>query len=170
MPFDVGIIIVSDRASTGEREDQCIPVFRAVLDAARFEIGEAVIVSDDPGEIKDALEQMIDHGYSLIFTSGGTGCAPRDNTPEVTIRLLEKPTPGLDQAIRNYSAGKSRNAAFSRAYSGVAGRSFIVNLPGSPKAVGEILEFISPIIEHPLKLIAGQLKDCRDEDQSDAKP
>jgi molybdenum cofactor synthesis domain-containing protein len=169
MPFEVGIIIISDRASTGEREDQCIPVFKSLLDSDRFEIAETAIVSDDPADIKTALEKMIANGRHLIFTSGGTGCGPRDNTPEVTRQLLEKPTPGLDEAIRTYSATKSRNAYFSRACSGVVGNSFIVNVPGSPKAVGEILEFIDPIIEHPLKLIARQIKDCTEEENPDAQ-
>lgn len=169
MPFEVAIIIVSDRASAGEREDQCLPVFRAILDSSRFDIVDTAIVSDDPEDIKAALKKMIANGRHLIFTSGGTGCGPRDNTPEVTRRLLEKPTPGLDEAIRTYSATKSRNAYFSRASSGVVGKSFIVNLPGSPKAVGEILEFINPIIEHPLKLIARQIKDCMEEENRDAQ-
>lgn len=169
MKFTVGVIIVSDRASNGEREDQCLPVFQSSLDAARFDIAKTAIVPDEPTEIRAALEKMIADRCDLIFTSGGTGCGPRDNTPQVTRRLLDKPTPGLDEAIRAFSAEKSRFAAFSRALSGIAGQSFIVNLPGSPKAVAEILEFLNPIIDHPLKLISGRLKDCFEETSPDAE-
>ncbi len=162
MPYSVGIIIISDRASRGEREDGCIPVFKETLDN-RFEISETAIVSDDPKNIESALQEFINKQYNLIFTSGGTGCAPRDNTPEVTSNLIERFTPGVDEAIRRFSTTKSAYAIYSRAVSGIAKNSFIVNLPGSPKAVKEIVEFLLPTIEHPLRLIANLVKDCQKE-------
>ena len=163
MAYRVGIIIMSDRAASGEREDLVLPVFRELL-PSDFIIGEERIISDDPSEIKRTLGLMIDREINLIFTSGGTGCSARDNTPEVTRELIDKPTPGLDEAIRVFSTSKSKHAIFSRAVSGIANRSFIVNLPGSPLAVREILEFILPLIRHPLKLIGGEIKDCQAED------
>jgi molybdopterin adenylyltransferase len=163
MKFSVGIIIVSDRASTGEREDGCIPVFKSSLNDSDFSIEHTDIVPDDDEKLTASLNKMIAANTSLIFTSGGTGCAPRDFTPEITGKIIEKPTPGVDQAIRTFSAKYSPNSYFSRAISGIAKNSFIINLPGSPKAVGEILDFLLPIIGHPLKLIAGQLKDCQED-------
>lgn len=161
MSYTVGVIIMSDRAASGEREDGCLPVIRAAIKDTEFSIAESLIVSDEPDAIREALSSFITHGYNLILTSGGTGCTKRDNTPEVTRALLDKPTPGLDEAIRAFSREKSPYASFSRAVSGVAGNSYIINMPGSPKAVGEILEFILPIIAHPLKLIAGAITDCQ---------
>ncbi len=162
MPYSVGIIIISDRASRGEREDGCLPVFKETLDD-RFEIVESKIVSDDPVNIESAIKEFIAKEYSLIFTSGGTGCAPRDNTPEVTQNIIERFTPGVDEAIRTFSVTKSAYAIYSRAVSGISKNSFIVNLPGSPKAVKEIVEFLLPTIEHPLRLVANLVKDCQKE-------
>lgn len=161
MSYSVGVIIMSDRAASGEREDGCLPVIRAAIEGTEFSIVKSLIVSDEPDAIRDALSSFIAQGYNLILTSGGTGCTKRDNTPEVTRALLDKPTPGLDEAIRAFSREKSPYASFSRALSGVAGNSYIINMPGSPKAVGEILKFILPIIAHPLKLIAGAISDCQ---------
>ena len=163
MNFTVGVAIISDRASRGQREDRCLPVIRAILDGTEFDLTESVVVSDEPTAIREALTSFISRRYSLILTSGGTGCAARDNTPEVTRSLLDRPTPGVDEAIRTFSRDKSPYAMFSRAVSGVAEHSFIINMPGSPKAVQEILAFILPVIKHPLKLIAGAITDCQEE-------
>lgn len=163
MKYSVAVIIISDRASTGKREDGCLPVIKTILPGDKFELKHTKIVNDDPAKILTELTFCIENKYQLILTSGGTGCAPRDNTPEVTKNLLDKPTPRVDEAIRRFSIDKSPFAIYSRAVSGVAGESFVINLPGSPKAVKEILEFLLPTIEHPLKLIAGQVKDCQDE-------
>jgi molybdenum cofactor synthesis domain-containing protein len=163
LKYSVGIIVVSDRAHSGERKDESIPIFKSILSRDRFSIEESIVIRDDRDLIAATLTSFINKEYHLIFTSGGTGCGPRDTTPEVTRQLLDKPTPGLDEAIRAYSQGKSPFAVFSRAVSGVANRSFIINLPGSPKAVSEILDFVLPLITHPLELIAGRVRDCQRE-------
>jgi molybdenum cofactor synthesis domain-containing protein len=163
--YSVGVIIISDRAYSGDREDGCLEVFTTKL-PDKFSIINSKIVSDDPDLIASVLEEFVSKEINLIFTSGGTGCAERDNTPEVTKKIIEKLTPGVDEAIRLFSTSKSPNAIYSRAISGIANKSFIINLPGSPKAVGEILEFLLPSIEHPLKLILKQLKDCQEDVQS----
>lgn len=168
MNYSVAVIIVSDRAATGVRKDKCLPVFEEQLSRHGLTLQESFIVSDDSDQILAALNQCIDAPYDLILTAGGTGCAPRDNTPEVTSRILDKPTPGVDEAIRRFSESKSPHAIFSRAVSGVAGKSYIVNLPGSPKAVGEILEFLLPRLKHPLGLISRSIIDCATEDNSNA--
>ena len=160
MSYSVGIVIVSDRVSSKQKKDLCLPLFNSILANTVFDVRDTAITSDDPDNIKAVLKGLISKKLNLIITCGGTGCSSRDNTPEVTRALLDKPTPGLDEAIRQFSRDKSRFAIYSRGVSGVAEKSFIVNLPGSPKAVSEILVFLLPTIEHPLKLIASQIKDC----------
>lgn len=163
--YSVGVIIVSDRAYSGDREDGCMKVFSEIL-PEKYNIVESKIVSDDPELIFSTLKEFVAKEINLIFTSGGTGCAERDNTPEASKKIIEKLTPGVDEAIRSFSTSKSPNAIYSRAISGIANKSFIINLPGSPKAVKEILEFLLASIEHPLKLILKQLRDCQEDIQS----
>ncbi|MBU8933511.1 MAG: MogA/MoaB family molybdenum cofactor biosynthesis protein [candidate division Zixibacteria bacterium] len=160
---DVGIIIVSDRAASGEREDTCIPVFRDHLNDDQFSLVHTAVVPDDIKAVQLVLREMIDKEYSLVFTAGGTGCSPRDRTPEATTPFLERRTPGIDEAIRSFSAQKSPHAAYSRGISGIGRKSLIINLPGSPKAVGEILSFLKPTLGHPLRLISGEKIDCATE-------
>ena len=162
MSYSVGIIIISDRAYSGEREDKCLDVFKNEIDQ-RFEIVDNLLVNDDYEKIKDSLLVFIKKKYRLIITAGGTGCSPRDNTPEATREIIKKFTPGLDEAVRAFSRSITPNAIFSRAVSGITDESFIINFPGSPKAIKEILEFLLPIIEHPLRLIANQVEDCQKE-------
>jgi molybdopterin adenylyltransferase len=161
--YDVAVIVISDRAARGEREDTCIPVFNEHMSDDQFRVLDTAVVSDDPEAIQSALRRAIDKGFSLVFTAGGTGCGPRDITPEATAPLIEKRTPGIDEAIRAYSLQKSPHAAYSRAVSGIGGKSLIINLPGSPKAVGEILSFLKPTLGHPLRLISGEQIDCTTE-------
>jgi len=160
MAFTVGVIVVSDRAASGERLDACLPVFRRLLPQPTWNLCCAEIVPDDAAALERMLRQMIERKVQLVFTAGGTGCAPRDCTPEVTARLLERATPGIDETIRAFSLTKSPFAMYSRGCSGIAGQSLIINLPGSPRAVDEILRFLLPTLEHPLRLIAGQVNDC----------
>ena len=163
MPYNTAILIISDRAASGEREDLCIPTFTDVLQNTPFTITYTAVVSDTPSEIETALKSALASSVKLILTSGGTGCAPRDNTPEVTMRIIERPTPGIDEALRRFSAGKAKFAMYSRGVSGIAGSTLIINLPGSPKAVRELVDFLLPTLEHPLKLLANQVNDCADE-------
>jgi molybdenum cofactor synthesis domain-containing protein len=169
MHFSVGIIIVSDRAADGQREDKSLPVFQHVLSNSAFEIVRTAIIPDDSEAIRSTLRSFIGDGLSLILTSGGTGCAVRDITPDITKEFIGKATPGVDEAIRAFSGAKTGFAMYSRGASGVADRSFIVNLPGSPKAVSEIMEFLLPTIDHPLRLMAGDISDCSTEIPSDNK-
>ena len=162
MRYSVGIIIISDRAFSGEREDKCQDVFEKTLDS-RFNITGSIVVNDDYEKIRESILAFIKKKYSLVITTGGTGCSPRDMTPEATRGIIEKFTPGVDEAIRAYSQSITPNAVFSRSISGITDESFIINLPGYPKAIKEILTFLLPIIEHPLRLIAGQIKDCQKE-------
>ncbi|RME19417.1 MAG: MogA/MoaB family molybdenum cofactor biosynthesis protein [Candidatus Zixiibacteriota bacterium] len=161
--YKVGVIVISDRAARGERRDACLPAFQEALSGSEFEIVDNTIVDDNPENVRLALTQFINTGLQLVFTSGGTGFAPRDNTPEVTREIIEKPAPGIDEAIRTFSRSKSPYAIYSRGVSGIAGQTLIINLPGSPRAVKEIVTFLLPTLHHPLKLIAGRLADCRED-------
>lgn len=163
MIYSVAVVIVSDRIFRNESEDQSLDVFKATLPENKFKISEIKITSDDPDQIEKTLLDLIERKHDLILTTGGTGCSKRDNTPDVTRKLLKKPTPGVDEAIRQFSQTKTGYAIYSRAISGIAKDSFVINLPGSPKAVKEILEFLLGTIEHPLKLIKNEIKDCRDD-------
>lgn len=160
MKYSVAILIISDRTSAGERVDLCLPEFETALSDSQFEITESAVTSDDPGKIRESLEKLIKKDYQLIFTCGGTGCGPRDNTPEVSGKLIDKFTPGVDEALRIQSQKTAKYAIYSRGISGIAGKSLIVNLPGSPRAVSELAPFLLDTLSHPLDLIADQVSDC----------
>ena len=160
MKYKVAVIIISDRCAHGERQDECLPEFQRSLASGRFEFSHSRIVSDEIPAISHAVQEAIDSGCHLIFSSGGTGCAPRDVTPEAVRPMLDKLTPGIDEAIRAFSLTRNQNTIFSRGISGIAKQSFVICLPGSPKAVAEILSFLVPMLEHPLALLTNQIADC----------
>lgn len=155
-----GIITVSDRSSRGERADVSGPVIRAWAEKMGFVIDDEIIIPDDINIIKETLIKLSDRGINLILTTGGTGFAPRDNTPEATKAVLEKEAPGFAEAMRRKSMEITPHAMLSRAVSGIRKGSLIINLPGSPKAVKENLEFIEKAIPHALELLADSVTDC----------
>ncbi len=155
-----GFITVSDRSSRGERDDLSGPVIKIWANKMGFQIVDEMIVSDDIEDIKEALIKMSDKGINLILTTGGTGFAARDNTPEATKAVLEKEAPGFAEAMRQKSLEITSHAMLSRAVSGIRKNSLIINLPGSPKAVKENLEFIEKAIPHAMELLANKVTDC----------
>jgi molybdenum cofactor synthesis domain-containing protein len=157
-----GIITVSDRSSRGERTDISGPVIREWAEKMGFTIAEEIVIPDDTEIIKEALIKLSDKGVNLVLTTGGTGFAPRDNTPEATKAVLEKEAPGFAEAMRRKSMEITPHAMLSRAVSGIRKGSLIINLPGSPKAVKENLEFIEKAIPHALELLADRVTDCGD--------
>ena len=159
----VGIITVSDRSSQGKREDLSGPTIRSWAEGQKYSIVEEAVVPDEADEIKARLLSFSDAGISLILTTGGTGFAPRDVTPEATLSVIERHAPGFAEAMRARSMEITPHAMLSRAVSGIRGNSLIINLSGSPKAVREQLGFIEKAIPHAVELLMGGVTDCGSE-------
>jgi molybdenum cofactor synthesis domain-containing protein len=153
------LIVLSDRAASGERPDACLPVMRERLGPA-YEIVRETILPDDAGALQAELIELCDSGAaSLILTSGGTGLGVRDRTPQATAAIIDYEVPGIAQAIRSASMQKVKTAMLSRALAGVRHRTLIVNMPGSPKAVGEALDVILPVLPHAIELLTNEVVD-----------
>jgi molybdenum cofactor synthesis domain-containing protein len=149
------VLTVSDGVVAGTREDTSGDVLESRLRAAGFAITGHGIVPDDRTDIADALCHLVDIA-DLVLTTGGTGFAPRDVTPEATESVIERPTPGLDEHMRAVSTAISPHGMLSRGRSGIRGSTLIVNLPGSPKACAELFDAIAPALEHGLRLLLDQ--------------
>ena len=154
-----GVIVCSDRSFYGEREDKSGPVICDFLLGRGFDV-EYKVVPDDKDTIKEAIVSMVDDGAVLVLTSGGTGLAPRDVTPEATLEVIDKQVPGIAEAIRYESLKYTKNAMLSRGVAGVKNTTLIINLAGSPKAAIESLEIIEKPVLHALDLVQGDVKDC----------
>jgi molybdopterin adenylyltransferase len=161
MSWRVAILTASDRGSRGEREDTSAQVIRELVEEEiQGEIIEYRIVPDEMDEIMAALIEMSDyHGADLIITTGGTGLAPRDITPEATLKVIERQVPGMAEAMRAASMKKTRSAMLSRGVAGVRGMTLILNLPGSPKGVHENLIAIMDQLPHALEILTGRIGD-----------
>lgn len=156
----VGIITVSDRSSKGEREDLSGPEIKKWAKANGFDVAVESIVPDELDDIKNELIRLTDMGINLVLTTGGTGFAPRDVTPEATRAVIEKEAPGFAEAMRFRSLEITPHAMLSRAASGIRRNCLIINLPGSPKAVRENLGFIEKAVPHAMDLLRGGVTDC----------
>jgi len=154
----VAILTVSDKGSTGEREDLSGKVIEEML---RDFGGEKVyykIVPDEFGRIKEELFNISERELAdLVLTTGGTGFARRDITPEVTLTVVEKEVPGITEMMRHETARSTSLAYLSRARAGIRKRCLIINLPGSPEAVRECLEVITPILPHGIEILKGEV-------------
>ena len=156
-----GVLTTSDRCSRGERKDESGPVLTALLRDAGFEVIRQVLVPDEAEEIKEALLDLCDHVQcDLVVTTGGTGMHPRDVTPEATRELVHKLVPGIGEAMRAESIKKTPFGMISRGIAGVRAKTFIVNFPGSPKAIRETFPVIRPVLAHVVSLLAGGVQDC----------
>lgn len=159
--FNVGIITVSDKGSIGERQDVSGEVIREIVEANGYSVKLKEIIPDEEDYIYDRLVYMSDDlKLDLILTTGGTGFSKRDVTPEATIRACAKMANGISEAIRQYSLQITKRAMLSRAVSGIREDTLIINLPGSPKAVRESLEYIIDELDHGLEILTGKARDC----------
>ena len=147
------VLIASTRAAHGVYEDECGPLAADWLYALGFDVVLAEVVPDGAA-VGESLRRMLALEPAVIITSGGTGLSPDDRTPEETLPLLDREVPGVMEALRAKGRTKTPTAAISRGYAGTAGRTFVVNLPGSPGGVADGLAVLEPIIGH----ICGQLE------------
>ena len=155
----VAILTVSDKGSTGERVDLSGPALAEALQG-KASVMVQDIVPDDFEQIKRKLIEYAEQGLDLVFTTGGTGFAPRDNTPEATMAVVERPAPGIVEAIRAQSLKITPFAMLSRATAGIRGKTLIINFPGSPKAALECLEVFLPVMNHAVETLRGDAYEC----------
>ena len=155
------IITASDAGYRGEREDLSGPAIKEILEREGYEVISMDILPDDQVMLAGKLQEIEDSEKAeLILTTGGTGFSERDVTPEATEEVIERKVPGIPEAIRAYSMTITKRAMLSRATAGIRGKTLIVNLPGSPKAVRESLEYIIDALAHGLEILSGEARDC----------
>lgn len=153
------VITVSDACSRGERKDESGEVLMQLLKETGAEIGATKIVSDDLEPLTETLLEFANRpDVDLIVTTGGTGFAPRDNTPEATLAVIEREAPGLAEAMRLETLKHTPMAMISRGVCGICSGTLIINLPGSPKAVRESFAVIRPVLNHAVALLKGDTK------------
>jgi len=156
----IGILCVSDRCSRGACEDRSGALIREIVASVSTQT-DYLLVPDEKDEIQTALIKLADQAHcDVVFTTGGTGFAPRDVTPEATLAVIDRAAPGISEAIRAKSLLITPHAMLSRAVSGIRSKTLIVNLPGSPKAVRESLEIVLPILPHAVETLSGITINC----------
>ena len=161
MPTEIHAVIItaSDACAVGEREDKSGETLVELLTELGAHTVAKEILSDDIGPLADKLREYADRSdVNLILTTGGTGFGPRDNTPEATRRVIEREAPGLSEAMRIETLKNTPMAMISRGVSGIRSSTLIVNLPGSPKAVGESFAIIKPVLAHVIDLLSGKTR------------
>jgi molybdopterin adenylyltransferase len=161
MTTRTAIITLSDKGSAGEREDESGQIIREMIASINASVVHYEILPDEKSLILETLQRLSDSGnVDLILTTGGTGVAPRDVTPEATLAVIDRELPGMAEAMRAESLKKTPHAMISRAVAGIRKQTLIVNLPGSPKAVRENLAVILPALPHAIEKIKGDPSDC----------
>ena len=159
--YRVGIVTLSDKGFKGEREDLSGPKIKSLLPTEKYEVVSYCILPDDQKTIEKELCRLADEEQcALILTTGGTGFSKRDVTPEATQAVCDRMAMGIADAIRQYSLSITGRAMLSRAVSGIRKKTLIVNLPGSPKAVKESLEYVLPHLGHGLGILRGTDGEC----------
>ncbi len=160
-PFTAAVITLSDKGAKGEREDESGPTAARMLAEAGYEVVETLLLSDEPGPLKTQLKRLADgRQVDLVITSGGTGFSMRDHAPEATMEVADRNAPGIAEYIRFRSMEVTSRAMLSRGVSVIRGKTLIVNLPGSPKAVRESLEYILDSLAHGIEILRGIASEC----------
>lgn len=155
------IITSSDSGYRGEREDLSGPAIREILEREGYQVVSMEILPDDRTKLGEKMKEIADNGLAeLILTTGGTGFSQRDVMPEATEDIIERRVPGIPEAMRAYSMTITRRAMLSRAAAGIRKKTLIINLPGSPKAVKESLEYIIGALDHGIEILTGEASDC----------
>lgn len=158
-PVRTALVVVSDRAAAGTRPDATADLLRPVLRARGFSLDEVVVVPDERPAIARVLRERVD-AFGLVLTTGGTGVAPRDVTPEATRDVVTREVPGLVEEIRRRSAERHLHALGSRAVAGTVGRTLVLNLPGRPAGAVEAFECVAAVLPHLVALLAGPVPDA----------
>lgn len=167
--YRAAIITASDKGAAGQREDLSGPAIRELLEATgEYTVTRSAVLPDERRELADTMALWCDQGVAdVIFTTGGTGFSPRDVTPEATLAVCTRLTPGIPEAMRCASMGVTNRAMLSRAQAGIRHGTLIVNLPGSPKAARENLEAVLPALAHGLEMLSGRPADCAAESSAE---
>ncbi|RJX33928.1 MAG: MogA/MoaB family molybdenum cofactor biosynthesis protein [Desulfarculus sp.] len=159
--FSAAILTISDKAAAGRRTDTAGPLLAQMLAQAGVSVVAQDTVPDEAEQIAAALKRYTDERrLPLVITTGGTGLSPRDVTPEATAAVIERPVPGLAEAMRAAGLTHTPHAMLSRGLAGIRGQSLIINLPGSPRGALENLETVLPALGHALEKLCGDTRDC----------
>lgn len=162
MAYRVGIITASDKGYAGARDDLSGPAIEDIISKSeKFQVDKKILLPDEKSMLADMMREMADEDQlDLILTTGGTGFSKRDVTPEATLEVIHRRTPGIPEAMRNISFQITPRAMLSRAEAGIRGETLIINLPGSPKAIRETLEYLLPSVEHGLDILKENDAEC----------
>lgn len=159
--FKAAILTASDKGSRGEREDLSGPAIQTIIEPEGYEVTVYKVLPDDQETLENEMKRIADEGLAdIIFTTGGTGFSMRDVTPEATIAVSDRLVPGIPEAMRAYSMTITPKGMLSRAAAGIRKQTLIVNMPGSPKAVKESLEYIIGPLRHGLEILLGEASEC----------
>lgn len=159
--YRVGIITLSDKGAAGQRVDESGPLIEALLPGEQYQVVSYRVLADDGESLKQELLRLCDEvECELVLTTGGTGFSKRDITPEITMEVADRNAPGIAEAMRAYSMTVTKRAMLSRGASVIRGGTLIINLPGSPKAVKESLEFLLDTLPHGLDILTGRTGEC----------
>ncbi|MCI6042553.1 MogA/MoaB family molybdenum cofactor biosynthesis protein [bacterium] len=157
----VAIIVSSDSGYRGEREDLSGPEIRRIVEKNGYQVVSTVILPDEQEVLSEEMKRIADENQAdLILTTGGTGFSPRDCMPEATLAVAERLVPGIPEAMRTFSMQFTKRSMLSRSAAGIRKKTLIINLPGSPKAVRECLEYIISELAHGLDILTGEASNC----------